>query len=110
MLHLKLASDVHDSDLLRTHIESNAEEIQAVIGDEIPLSVHVKRIAKDVFAIDFHTRLFGKMLVVSEKDSNLFQAVTRARRHLLRQIGDVRKLRLDKARRRSPRYAFAPSA
>lgn len=108
MLQLKLSPEVHDSELLRTHIESNADEIEAAVGDDVPLAFNVKRIARHVFAIDLRARLFGRLLVVHEQDENLFQAVTRARRHLLRQISDLRRQRIDKIRR--PRYAFMPSA
>lgn len=99
MLQLKLASDVHDSDLLRRHIEDNADEIESTIGDDVPLSVSVKRIAKNFFAIHLHARLFGRLFVVEEEDTNLFHAVTRARRHLLRQVTEIRHQRLRQMRR-----------
>ena len=109
MLQLKLKADVHDSELLRRHIELAAEdiaaEIEAAVGDDVPISFVVKRIAKNIFGVDLHARLFGRLLVVSDQDTNLFQAVSHARRHLLRQIGDLKHQRLDKIRRRSSRFS-----
>ena len=94
MLQLKLSPDVHDSELLRDHIEANADEIVNMAHDEVPLSVVVKRIGRETFAVDLHARIFGRLLVVSASHKDIFAAVTEARRHLTRKIKDLKWQRL----------------
>jgi ribosome-associated translation inhibitor RaiA len=111
MAQLTMNVDLIDDPLLREqsretirkHIEESFDEIEMLLPEDSPLILHIKKISKDLFGAHFRTRLFGRQVVVKAYDENLLSAVNRARRHLLRQVDDVRLHRRNEIRRRRTR-------
>jgi ribosome-associated translation inhibitor RaiA len=104
-------NSVMDSPPLRNHIEAILEELETLLPDESPLTISVKRVSKRLFGADIRARVFGRQLVVHTQDTDLLHALTRARRHLIRQIEEVRSERRYKLRhgRRQARLGFLPT-
>ncbi len=100
MAQLTMNADIMDSPSLRQHIAENVEEIEMILPEGSPLNVHIKRVSRHLYSANLRAHLLGRELVVRAYDSNLFRALNRARRHLLRQVDDVRHQRLDEVRRR----------
>lgn len=98
MAQLNLQHDVVDSALLRDQIDKSIEEIEMMLPEGTAVSIHLRRESKSLFAANFRIRLFNKILVVTEEDSNLFQALNRAKKHLLRQINSIQKKHRDMKR------------
>lgn len=100
MAQLMLNADILDTPSLRQHLATSVQEIETILPDGAPLIVHIKRVSKHLFGAHFRARLFGRQVVVRAYDANLFSAVNRARRGLLRQVDNVKGLSRDETRRR----------
>lgn len=90
MAQLLMKHDIVDSPFLRRHIADNVEEIETILPEGAPLTVQIKRVSRHLFGAHLRSRLLGREVIVRAYDTDLFQALNRARRHLLQQIGDVR--------------------
>lgn len=100
MAQLMMQQDIIDSPSLRLQITKNVEDIELVLPEGAPLIVHIKRVSKHLFGAHFRARLLGRQVVVRAYDQNLFHALSRARKSLLRQVDDIRQLRREEARPR----------
>ncbi len=100
MAQLMLNPEIVDSPDLRRHIAERIEEIETVLPEGASLKVHLKRVSRHLFGARLHSRLFGREVVVRVYDANIFHALNRARRHLLRQVDDVRHEKRDRIRLR----------
>lgn len=100
MAQLMMKSDILATPLLREHIASNVEEIETILPKGSPLIVQIQRISKNLFGAHFRVRLFGRQIVFRVQDTNIFSAVVRARRGLLRQVDDVKSLSRELTRHR----------
>ncbi len=98
MAQLMLNHDIVDSPFLRQHIEENVEEIETLVPEGTPVKVQLKRISKRLFGADLRLLLFGRWIIVRTHDTDLFHAVNRARRHLLRQVDDAKGFQRDRHR------------
>lgn len=110
MAQLKLDRDIVKTDGLVHFIEENFGEVESALPgdyDESALSLRLRRESKRAFSADFHARLFGRLLVVSASDANVFQAINRARRHLIRQIEELRRAKRQEVRHRPGRRDLA---
>ena len=103
MAQLMLSHDLKPQPWLRDALQQNIELIETSLPKGSPLTVHLKRISKHMFGADLRSRWLGRVLVVSGRDSNILQALTRAHKHLVRQVGDLRSERNDRKRHRHPR-------
>jgi ribosome-associated translation inhibitor RaiA len=100
MAQLVLNHDIMDNDFLRRQIAENVEEIETLVPRGTPVHVQLKKISKRLFGADMRLRLFGRWIIVRTHDTDLFHALNRARRHLLRQVDDAKGIR--RSRIRSP--------
>jgi ribosomal subunit interface protein len=100
MAQLVLNHNIMESEGLRQHIAENVEEIETLVPRGTPVHVHLKKISKRLFGADVRLRLFGRWIIVRTHDTDLFHALNRARRHLLRQVDEAKGIR--RARVRSP--------
>lgn len=106
MAQLMLNPEILDSADLRQHLAVNIEEIENVLPVGALLKIHIKRVSRHLFGAHVHSRLFGRDVMVRSYDSNLFQAINRARRQLLRQVDDVRHEKFDRVRLRHAKRRF----
>lgn len=106
MAQLNVQHDVVDSPMLREHIEKNVADIETVLPDGTSVIVSLKRVSRTLFSADLRTKGFKRSLIVSEQDTNLFQALSRAKRLLMRQIEEVQKMERDRRRGRHMRHAL----
>src|SRR3712207_1427574 len=106
MAQFMIHHDVVDSPFLRGYIREIVEEFEHLLPENSPLTVHIKRTSRRLFCADIRAKLFGRPIVVSAVDTDLFLALARARRHLLRQMEDSKGLRTDRIRHRRSRSAF----
>lgn len=100
MVQLKVNGAIPNSPELRQHIEENLGEIEVALPKNSQLWVHVRMASKRVFAAAFRIRVLGRMLVVTAQDENVFQAINRARRQILRQLESVRSQHRNRDRSR----------
>lgn len=100
MAQLVLNHDILDSEFLRQHIAENVQEIETFLPRGTSVHVQLKKISKRLFGADLRLRLFGRWIIVRTHDTDLFHALNRARRHLLRQVDDAKGIR--RSRIRSP--------
>ena len=90
MAQLNLNRNIVDSASLRKHIEENVEEIETLVPSGTQVMVQLKQISNRLFGADLRLRLFGRWIIVRTHDTDLFHALNRARRHLLRQVDDAK--------------------
>lgn len=111
MAQLKVQHDVVETQVLRDHLEKNVADLESSLPADSAVTVNLKQVSKHLFTVDVKAQVFHKFVRVSAKDSNVLQAITRAKRHLLRQIETLRDKRRDRQRGRHGRrhLALAPS-
>jgi len=100
MAQLMMNHDIVDNPLLRRHIAEDIDEIETILPDGANLIVHVKRVSRELFAACFRSRLLGREVIVRAYDTDIFQALNRAKKNLMRQVDDVRHAKRDRARLR----------
>lgn len=103
MTQLTITADILETPSLREHIDHSLEDIQTVLPEGTSLILHVKKISKHLFGAHFRVRILGRQVVVRAYDANIFRALNRGRRDVLRQIGDVRLMHRDETRPRRAR-------
>lgn len=103
MTQLTVTPDILETPSLREHIDQSLENIETVLPVGASLILHIKKISKHLFGAHFRVRLCGREVVVRAYDDNVFRALNRGRRGLLRQIGDVRSQHRDETRPRRAR-------
>jgi hypothetical protein len=100
MAQFTLTTDILDKPSLREHIDTSLADIETLLPEGTSLILHLKRVSKHLFGAHYRVRLWGRQVVVRAYDDNIFRAVNRGRRHLLRQIDDARLLHRDEVRQR----------
>jgi ribosome-associated translation inhibitor RaiA len=106
MAQLMLTQDFSNQPELRDHLRQNIEDLEMLLPEESPVTVRIKKISKHVFGADVRARLMGRLIVVSAQGTDVFQALSRARKHLMRQIEDIRGRKRN--RLRHPRRHLQP--
>jgi hypothetical protein len=107
MAQLVMKHDVVNQPLLRQTIAENVAEIQDNLPSGAPLTVHLRRVSKHLFGANMRVRMLGRELVVRSYDADLMQALLKARRHILRQVDELRHFRRGEERQRRPRFGGA---
>lgn len=100
MAQLKFQGSISVTPELRWHIDENIDEVENALPSDSQLNVHVRKSSKHLYSAELRTRVLGRMLIVKEEDPDLFQAVSRARRQILRQIEAVRTRQRERQRNR----------
>jgi ribosome-associated translation inhibitor RaiA len=109
MAQLVMKHDIVDNPQLRQHVADNVAEIQDNLPTGAPLTVHIRRISKHLFGANVRVRMLGRDLVVRSYDTDLMLALAKARRHLLRQVDDLRHFHRAENRQRRPRFGGSNS-
>jgi ribosome-associated translation inhibitor RaiA len=103
MAQFTIPADILEIPSLREHVDHQLEEIETILPEGTSLILHLKRVSKNLFGAHFRVRLLGRQVVITSTDDNVFRALNRGRRDLLRQISDVRHLHRDETRPRRAR-------
>lgn len=105
MISTILSEDFEVTPAIRAHVDKNMTEINhfvPFIEDDVPVRFFLKQDGARLFCVTISAHFWGREFVGTHKDPNLYQAITLAKRHLVRQLNHV-KGRRTAMKRKTPR-------
>lgn len=84
------------TDAIRQHVEENVASVKDYLPKNEPVAVFLTKPAKQTFQALFRVHAYKKDFVSKEADENLYNAVSAARDHLIRQLDDHRSRQIAK--------------
>ncbi len=87
------------SESVKVIVLDHIEEIEERFTKEVDVSVYLIREGSGTFRAEFKVHAFRRDIVGKDQDEDIYAAMTRAKKHVIRQMSDIKDQKVTDRRR-----------